>query len=183
MKIDFYEKLFLGLTIVMLLLFAVFLVYAVRAHDITVAAPTGRVDPATLLDTPPWDNPGVVEQAPGKYLATVVARTWFYDVGNAPGKPAVITVPVGAEVTFQLASPDVIHGFLIQDTPVNIMVIPGEVSTVTHTFTEPGEYLFACHEYCGTGHQAMSGKIVVLPEGGASVGGARKVAASVRRGS
>jgi cytochrome c oxidase subunit II len=176
MKIDFYEKVFLGLTIVMLLVFAAFLVYAVRAHDITVAAPTGRVDPETLLETPPWDNPGVVEQAPGKYLATVVARTWFFT-------PKVMTVPVGAEVTFQIASKDVIHGFLIQDTPVNIMVIPGEVSTVTHTFDKPGEYLYACHEYCGTGHQAMSGKLVVLPEGGASVGGARKVAASARRGS
>jgi cytochrome c oxidase subunit II len=159
MKIDFYEKVFLGLTAVMLLAFAVFLVYAVQAHGITVAGPAGRVDPEKLAETPPWDEPGVVEQAPGKYLATVVARTWFFT-------PAVITVPVGAEVTFQIASADIIHGFLIRGTDVNIMVIPGEVSLVTHTFDEAGEYQIACHEYCGTGHQTMHAKVVVEEQSG-----------------
>ncbi len=154
MKIDFYEKVFLGLTAVMLLVFGVFLIFAVRAHDITVPGPTGRVDPSTMLDQAPWNDPGVVETAPGEYLATIVARTWFF-------QPAVITVPVGANVTFQVASIDIIHGFLIRGTDVNVMVVPGEVSTVRHTFDEPGEYLIACHEYCGTGHQAMSAKVVV----------------------
>jgi cytochrome c oxidase subunit II len=156
MKIDFYEKVFLGLTIVMLLVFGVFLVYAVQAHGITVAGPTGRVDPNTMLEQAPWNDPGVVETAPGEYLATVVARTWFF-------QPAVITVPVGANVTFQVASADIIHGFLIAGTDVNIMVVPGEISTIRHTFDKAGEYLIECHEYCGTGHQTMHAKIVVEP--------------------
>ena len=173
MKIDFYERVFLGLTVVMLIAFAGFLIYAVQAHDLTVAAPTGRVDPATMLEQPPWNEPGVVETAPGEYLATVVARTWFFT-------PKVMTVPVGADVTFQVASVDVIHGFLIRGTPVNIMVVPGEVSTVRHKFDVPGEYLIMCHEYCGTGHQAMSATLVVTEAESSAVPGDRRTVARTR---
>lgn len=41
------------------------------------------------------------------------------------------------------------------------MVIPGQVSRVTVTFEEPGEYPYVCNEYCGVGHHTMSGKVIV----------------------
>jgi cytochrome c oxidase subunit 2 len=154
MKIDFYEKVFLGLTVVMLVAFGIFLMFAVQAHDITVASPAGRVDPATMLDEAPWNEPGVVKTAEGEYLATYVARTWNFD-------PAEITVPVGANITFQVVTRDIIHGFYMPGTNVNIMVIPGEISVTSHKFDEPGEYLILCHEYCGASHQTMHAKIIV----------------------
>ncbi|MFN2116020.1 MAG: cytochrome c oxidase subunit II [Anaerolineae bacterium] len=155
MKVEFYEKVFIALSLVMLAAFAVFLFISVQQHGITLVGPTQRVDPATMLSEPPFDDPGVVETSDGQYLATMIARMWFFT-------PEVITVPVGSTVTFQVASPDVIHGVKILDTDVNVMVIPGQVSTSKHTFDEVGEYLIVCHEYCGTGHQGMSGKVVVI---------------------
>jgi cytochrome c oxidase subunit 2 len=57
----------------------------------------------------------------------------------------------------------VIHGFKIENTNVNVMLLPGQVSKVTAHFDKPGTYVFICHEYCGIGHQAMSGKLIVEP--------------------
>ena len=44
---------------------------------------------------------------------------------------------------------------------VNAMVIPGQITRITGTFDEPGEYNIVCHEYCGIGHHGMWGKVVV----------------------
>jgi cytochrome c oxidase subunit 2 len=100
------------------------------------------------------DNPGIRELAPGRYEVAMVAQVFQFTPGE-------IRVPVGAKVTFELTSPDVIHGFKIENTPINVMVVPGQISRVTTTFTKPGEYLFVCHEYCGGGHHVMFGKVIV----------------------
>jgi cytochrome c oxidase subunit 2 len=42
-----------------------------------------------------------------------------------------------------------------------MMVLPGQISKLTHRFDKPGEYNYVCHEYCGAGHAAMFGKITV----------------------
>jgi len=60
-----------------------------------------------------------------------------------------------------LTSVDVIHGFKIQGTTVNRMVIPGQVTRARYTFNRPGTYLFVCHEYCGINHHNMFGRIIV----------------------
>jgi len=75
--------------------------------------------------------------------------------------PSEITVPAGAEVTFLIASKDVIHGFMIPRTTANAMVIPGQVTEVTYSFDDPGEHQIICHEFCGIGHHQMYGKVVV----------------------
>ena len=59
------------------------------------------------------------------------------------------------------SSQDVIHGFRIPNTPVNLMIIPGQITRTTVRFSRPGEYPFYCHEYCGVGHHVMSGRIIV----------------------
>jgi cytochrome c oxidase subunit 2 len=50
---------------------------------------------------------------------------------------------------------------VIVGTPVNMMVVPGQISKLTVRFDRPGEYLIVCHEYCGSGHHVMSGKVIV----------------------
>ena len=37
------------------------------------------------------------------------------------------------------------------------------VATFTATFPKAGEQLMPCHEYCGTGHEAMWARVQVLP--------------------
>ena len=55
------------------------------------------------------------------------------------------------------------HGFHIDETNVNFMIIPGQVSKLSHTFDKPGTYKIICHEYCGIGHQTMFAQIIVEP--------------------
>jgi cytochrome c oxidase subunit 2 len=124
------------------------------AVGISVPGANGRVDPQALAQTPPFDQPGLVEIAPGRYEATIIAQVFQFT-------PMQIEVPVGAKVTFIMTSRDVIHGFKISNTPVNMMIVPGQISRATTTFDKPGEYLFVCHEYCGAGHHVMSGKVIV----------------------
>jgi cytochrome c oxidase subunit 2 len=107
-----------------------------------------------LRKTPPFDHIGVQEIAPGKYQAVVIGQTWAFT-------PDEIDVPLGAEVDFVATSSDVIHGFFIPGTRVNMMLIPGQVSEFAYRFTRPGEYLLICHEYCGRLHHTMAGKVVV----------------------
>jgi len=50
---------------------------------------------------------------------------------------------------------------MIPRTNVNVMVVPGQVTEVTYQFKDAGDHQIVCHEYCGTGHHQMYGKVVV----------------------
>ena len=118
----------------------------------------GTIDPRTAAQTAPFDNPGVREIAPRRYEVVMLSQIWFF-------RPNEIRVPVGSEVTFVATSTDVTHGLRVQGTNVNFMIIPGQISRASARFNQPGEYLLVCHEYCGLGHQTMSGKVIVEPSG------------------
>lgn len=154
MKIDYYEKIFLILGVVLLLSGLGAILVSVVGAGAMVPTPAGRVAPADVRTTPPFDNPGVREIEPGKYEAVIIAQIWSF-------VPNEIQVPAGSEVTFRVTSADVIHGFFIENTQVNAMVIPGQITEVTQKFDEAGEYLLICHEYCGIGHHNMWGRVVV----------------------
>lgn len=57
---------------------------------------------------------------------------------------------------------DVVHGFEIAGTNVNMMLEPGYISEYVTTFNKPGEYTLLCNEYCGAGHHMMTSKIEVV---------------------
>ena len=78
--------------------------------------------------------------------------------------PQCVDVPVGVPVKFRLTSADVVHGFLLPDTNVNTMVVPGFVAEVRTRFTHEGEYAMPCHEFCGLGHHAMWAHVRVVPQ-------------------
>lgn len=78
--------------------------------------------------------------------------------------PPCIVVPAGVPVTIRATSADVVHGFLVEGTNINTMLVPGFVSIVQATFNQPGDHLMPCHEFCGIGHQGMWGRIRVLPQ-------------------
>jgi cytochrome c oxidase subunit 2 len=78
--------------------------------------------------------------------------------------PNCVRVPLNTPVKFRLTSADVIHGFLLPDTNVNAMVVPGFVTEVRTSFTKPGIYTMPCHEFCGAGHQGMWAHVIVVPK-------------------
>ena len=77
--------------------------------------------------------------------------------------PQCIVVPADMPVTFRGTATDAIHGFIVGRTNVNTMLVPGFVATFTTSFARTGEQLMPCHEYCGTGHEAMWARVQVLP--------------------
>ena len=77
--------------------------------------------------------------------------------------PDCIVVPANTQVVFRATSPDVLHGFLISDTNVNSMVMPGFIAVVSTRFDKPGDHLMPCHEYCGLGHSEMWSLVRVIP--------------------
>ena len=76
--------------------------------------------------------------------------------------PHCVRVPADTPVKFRLTSADVVHGFLLPDTNVNTMVVPGFVADVRTRFAQEGEYAMPCHEFCGLGHHAMWAHVSVV---------------------
>jgi cytochrome c oxidase subunit II len=156
-----YERVFLTISAVVLVTFLGALAFSVFAMGISmpgraqmIACSTDQRLRRILRVTPPFNSLGVHQTGAGKFDVVVVAQTWSFT-------PDEIDLPAHAEVTFRATSSDVIHGFMIVGTNVNMMLIPGEVTTETYTFSRPGEYLLLCHEYCGRLHHTMSGRVVV----------------------
>ncbi|MBX3242160.1 MAG: c-type cytochrome [Chitinophagaceae bacterium] len=63
---------------------------------------------------------------------------------------------------FHISSKDVVHGFSIQPVNMNFQVYPQYDYVLEFKPTEAGEYKVICNEFCGIGHHAMIGKIVVI---------------------
>jgi cytochrome c oxidase subunit 2 len=101
-------------------------------------------------------NLGTAMDANGKVTVRLVAQQYSF-------MPQCLVVPAEMPVTFRGTSSDAIHGFIVGKTNANTMLIPGFVSTFTTTFPRAGEQLMPCHEYCGTGHEAMWARVQVLP--------------------
>ena len=76
--------------------------------------------------------------------------------------PSCIVVPTDTPITFRATSADVVHGFLITGTNVNLMLVPGYVSSLKARFDAPGQRLMPCHEFCSVGHEGMWGRIKII---------------------
>jgi cytochrome c oxidase subunit II len=154
-KIIVFEKAFLTTGLVLLVVCLVVLLYTSVVMGITLPGRAGTVDPAMLDQTAPFDAPGVRQVGPDRYEVVVIGYAWGY-------APREIRVPVGAEISFISTSRDVLHGFHVEGTRLNMMLIPGQISRNTYTFREPGEHLLICHEFCGVAHHAMYGRVIAL---------------------
>lgn len=154
MHIHRSEKIWLISGVIALVVFLGFIGFAAIADGITPPSHIQTIDPTKVAQTPPFDHPGLRRTGPHSMEAYVVAHIFAFT-------PSTMHVPVGTSVTFYATSPDVVHGFFITGTAVNMMVVPGWVSSATHTFTKRGDYLLLCTEYCGAGHHFMYGTIAV----------------------
>jgi cytochrome c oxidase subunit II len=151
-----WERRWLSISGLMSLFFVMLIAYSLATEGAHIAQRSGRTTPDQLTSNPLFAEPGVRLLAPNQFQVTAVAQAFAFT-------PTEIRLPVGAEVDFFLTSRDVIHGFQIQNTNVNVEVLPGEISYLHYTFDDVGEYRLSCNEYCGISHQNMLGKIIVLP--------------------
>jgi cytochrome c oxidase subunit II len=155
MQIHRYERWWLTFGLTMLVVFLALIGFAAFADNINPPTGMQQVDPTKLSRTAPFDKPGLHKLPDGSYEAYYVAQVFAFN-------PSRLNIPAGSKVTFYVTSADVVHGFFIPGTDINMMAIPGWVNEETHIFTHSGEYLLICHEYCGIDHQDMFAKIDVV---------------------
>ena len=75
--------------------------------------------------------------------------------------PNIIILKTGQLVVLEFTSVDFIHGFKIPDLNIRADLPPGQITKVRFTPDRAGEYEFLCDNFCGSGHEEMSGKIIV----------------------
>ena len=156
MEVNSYERIWMGVSVTTILVMLVLVTLAGFGLGVQMPGMAGTVNASTVSKTAPFDTPGVSETGPGKYQVIMMTQVWNF-------LPKEIKVPAGAEVTFKVTSKDVTHGLMVENTNINVMVVPGQVTEFKVTFKKSGTYQFVCHEYCGVGHQTMAGQIIVEP--------------------
>jgi cytochrome c oxidase subunit 2 len=115
------------------------------------------VDPRTLHVAGEFieSNLGSAVEADGSVTVRAVGQQYSFT-------PQCIVVPTDTPVTFRATSADVVHGFLIEHSNINTMLVPGYVSTMTTRFSTPAEVYMPCHEFCGVGHEGMWARIRIV---------------------
>lgn len=158
MDIDRLERFWIWISALVLAGLFLAIVYSSYGWGIHVATDSGQIDPQRVAETPPFDAPGLHRTGEHRYDLVMRVSAWRFE-------PAEVRIPAGSTVDFQLTSQDVLHGFHLVNTTVNLMIAPGQIARATHKFDKPGTYTWVCHEYCGAGHHVMSGKLIVEPVG------------------
>ena len=154
------EKRWLALTSLMLIVMLAVVVLTSAVHAVHPASNVEVIQPLTLhlggefAET----NLGTALEPDGSATVRIIAQQYDF-------VPRCVQVPVDTPVRFRLTSADVIHGFLLPQTNVNTMVMPGFVAEVRTRFPRVGEYDMPCHEFCGLGHHGMWTHVLVVEKG------------------
>ncbi len=144
-------------SLIILMLLAMMVVTGLHWSGMPAAA-VETVDPRTLHIAGEFvdSNLGTSLDADGRPVVRLIAQQYSFE-------PQCIVVPADMPVTFRATSTDALHGFVIGGSNANVMLVPGFVTSFTTTFATPGERLMPCHEFCGTGHEAMWAHVQVIP--------------------
>jgi cytochrome c oxidase subunit II len=100
-------------------------------------------------------NLGSAVEADGSVTVRAIGQQFSFT-------PQCILVPADTPISFRATSADVVHGFLIDHTNINSMLVPGYVSALPAKFDTPGEHPMPCQEFCGIGHEGMWAKVKVI---------------------
>jgi cytochrome c oxidase subunit 2 len=86
-------------------------------------------------------------------------------VTSVPGEdyePAVLALPVGETVRFNLRSPDVIHSFWVPEFLEKRDLIPGVDNAIDVTVNRTGTWTGRCAEFCGLDHWRMNFEVQAM---------------------
>ncbi|MCT2537336.1 cytochrome c oxidase subunit II [Aquibacillus koreensis] len=165
MHLHKYEKIWLIFGIGSLILFLVVLGVGAFYKGTHPPSHLATIDPQNVQAHESFmdENLGLRQVGEDQYLVSVIASAFNYNLGTDEDGKAIRTVriPVDSTVVFQVTTTDVIHGFQLAGTNVNMMVEPGYISSLETTFKKPGTYTLLCNEYCGTGHHIMAATVEV----------------------
>ena len=91
---------------------------------------------------------------PKERLIKIEAKKFVYT-------PNRITIRKNEAVVLEFTALDFTHGFKIPDWNIRADLMPGQVTRVALKPDSAGEFDFLCDNFCGSGHEEMSGKIIV----------------------
>jgi cytochrome c oxidase subunit II len=91
---------------------------------------------------------------PGERVIKIVAKKFEF-------VPAEIRVKKGETVTLRFSAPEVPMGANFADFKQRVDIVPGKTSTLRLTFERAGSFEFVCDVFCGSGHEEMSGTLIV----------------------
>ena len=74
---------------------------------------------------------------------------------------ADLHLEIDQPVKVELRSYDVLHNFYVPQFRAKMDTLPGLITYYWFTPTKTGDFEILCAEYCGTGHYAMRGKVLV----------------------
>ncbi|HSI47019.1 MAG TPA: cupredoxin domain-containing protein [Ideonella sp.] len=97
---------------------------------------------------------GVAGAQPGPRVIRIVARRFQYE-------PAEIALKAGEPVLLELQALDFTHGFNVPALNVRADLLPGQIVKLEIRPTAPGRVDFLCDNFCGNGHEEMSGRFIV----------------------
>jgi cytochrome c oxidase subunit 2 len=75
--------------------------------------------------------------------------------------PNQIVLKKGEPVVLEFTAIDFMHGFNVPDMHIRADLMAGQVTRVKLTPDTAGNFDFLCDNFCGTGHEGMSGRIIV----------------------
>ena len=113
-----------------------------------------------------WDVERIIEEVPAEAeTIKVVGQQWFWSFEHADGTKEINELHVQKDkpYRFEITSIDVNHNFNVPDYVILMDAVPGRINTLWNIFTEPGEFLIQCREYCGFSHYNMKAKLFVEP--------------------
>lgn len=76
-------------------------------------------------------------------------------------EPETITLKRGEPVVLEFRTTDRKHGFKLGALDLHADVNPGEVARIAFTPDKVGRFVFACDNFCGSGHEEMDGTLVI----------------------
>lgn len=153
-KYEKYWLIFGGASLIVFLLITGIMAFHYGSHP---PSSIKTINYEKVDDIAPFNNPGV-HRVSGKdwdYEVVLVASAFYYN-------PSELQVPKGSKVKFIITSKDVIHGFEVAGTNINMMAEPGYISEYVTTVDKVGNYLIVCNEYCGVGHAQMHSMLKVV---------------------
>jgi cytochrome c oxidase subunit 2 len=91
---------------------------------------------------------------PNEQVIKIVAKKFDYT-------PNVIQLKKGVPVVLEFTTLDIIMGFKVPDLSIRTDIVPGKVSRVRVVPDKVGTFTFVCDIFCGSGHEDMTGTIIV----------------------
>ena len=81
--------------------------------------------------------------------------------GHADAIPSELRLKTGLAVTLMLSTEDFVHGFSVPDFNTRIDLVPGKTVELTLTPNRACRFVFLCDNFCGDGHDRMTGTMIV----------------------